>query len=41
MLALVVVFVENFVCIKKCSLRVKLPGEIIETESYVIVAGDS
>jgi hypothetical protein len=41
MLALVVAFVENFVCTEKCSLRVKLPGETIEHESCVIVAGDS
>jgi hypothetical protein len=40
-LALVVAFVENFVCAEKCSLRVKLPRETIEPESYVIVAGDS
>jgi len=41
MLALVVAFVENPVCAKKCSLRVELPGKTIEPESYVCVAGDS
>jgi hypothetical protein len=41
MLALVVVFVDNPVCVEKCSLRVKLSGETIEPESYVCVARDS
>ena len=41
MLALVAAFVENSVCAEKCSLRVKLPGEMIEPESYVCVARDS
>jgi hypothetical protein len=40
-LALVVTFVENFVCTEKCSLRMKLPRETIEHESCVIVARDS
>jgi hypothetical protein len=40
-LALVAAFVENLVCAEKCSLRVELPGETIEAESCVIVAGDS
>jgi hypothetical protein len=40
-LALVVAFVENLVCVEKCSLRVKLPGETIESESYLFVARDS
>ena len=40
-LALVVAFVENFVCAEKCFLRVELPGETIEPESCVRVAGDS
>jgi hypothetical protein len=40
-LALVVAFVENLVCVEKCSLWMKLPGERIEPESYVIVAEDS
>jgi hypothetical protein len=40
-LALVVVFVVNPVCIEKCPLRVELPGEMIEPESYVCVVGDS
>jgi hypothetical protein len=40
-LALVVAFVENLVYAEKCSLRVKLLGEAIEPESYVIMAGDS
>jgi hypothetical protein len=40
-LAVVVTFVENLVCAEKCSLRVELPGETIEHESCVIVAGDS
>ena len=41
MLALVAAFVENHVCAEKCSLRVELPGETIEPESCVCVAGDS
>ena len=41
MLALVAAFVENPVCSEKCSLRVELPGETIEPESCVFVAGDS
>jgi hypothetical protein len=41
MLALVVAFVENFVCAEKCFLRMELPGKTIEPESYVIVVGDS
>jgi hypothetical protein len=40
-LALVAAFVENLICADKCSLRVELPGETIEPESCVIVAGDS
>ena len=40
-LALVAVFVENPVCAEKCSLRVELPGDTIEPESCVCVAGDS
>jgi hypothetical protein len=40
-LALVAAFVENLVCTEKCSFRVELPGETIEPESCVIVAGDS
>ena len=40
-LALVVVFVESHVCAEKCFLQVELPGEMIEPESYVCVAGDS
>ena len=40
-LALVAAFVENPVCAEKCSLRVELPGEIIEPESCVYVARDS
>ena len=40
-LVLVAAFVENIVCVEKCSLRVELPGETIESESYVCVAGDS
>ena len=28
-------------CVEKCSLRVELPGETIEPESCVCVAGDS
>ena len=40
-LALVATFVENPICADKCSLRVELPGETIESESYVCVAGDS
>ena len=38
-LALVAAFVENLVCVEKCSLRVKLPGEMIEPESCVCVTG--
>ena len=41
MLALVAVFVENPVCAEKCSPWVELPGETIEPESCVFVAGDS
>ena len=41
MLALVAVFVENPVCVEKCSLRVELPGKTIEPKSCVCVAGDS
>ena len=41
MLALVAAFVENPVCVEKCSLRVELPGEMIEPESCVFMAGDS
>jgi hypothetical protein len=40
-LALVVAFVENLVCAEKCSYRVELLGETTESESCVIVAGDS
>jgi hypothetical protein len=40
-LALVETFVENLIYAEKCSLWVKLPGETIEPESCVIVAGDS
>jgi hypothetical protein len=40
-LALVVTFVENLVYAEKCSLRVELPGETIEPESYMFVARDS
>ena len=40
-LALVAVFVKNPVCAEKCSPWVELPGETIEPESYVFVAGDS
>ena len=40
-LALVAAFVENPMCTEKCSLRVELPGETIEPESYVCVAVDS
>ena len=40
-LALVAVFVENPVCVEKCSLRVELSGETIEPESCVYVARDS
>jgi hypothetical protein len=40
-LALVVAFVENLICAEKCSLRVELPRETIESESYVFVAEDS
>ena len=41
MLALVAAFVENSVCAEKCSLRVELPRDTIEPESYVCVARDS
>ena len=41
MLALVAAFVENPMCVEKCSLRVELPGETIEPESCVCVAGDN
>ena len=40
-LALVAAFVENPVCVEKCSIRVELPRETIEPESCVCVAGDS
>ena len=40
-LALVAAFIENHVCVEKCSLWVKLPRETIEPESCVRVAGDS
>jgi hypothetical protein len=40
-LALVVAFIENPVCAENYSLRVELPGETIEPESCVCVAGDS
>ena len=40
-LVLVAAFVENLVCAEKCSLWVELPGETIELESCVCVAGDS
>ena len=40
-LALVAAFVENPVCAEKCSPWVELPGETIEPESCVFVAGDS
>lgn len=39
-LALVAAFEENPVCAEKCSLRVELPGETVEPESCVSVAGD-
>nr|TKW27740.1 hypothetical protein SEVIR_3G277266v2 [Setaria viridis] len=39
-LALVVAFEENPVCAEKCSLRVELPGETVEPESCLSVAGD-
>ena len=41
LLALVAVFVENPVCVEKCSLRVELPRETIEPGFSVCVAGDS
>ena len=41
MLALEAAFVENPVCAEKYSLWVELPGETIEFESCVCVAGDS
>jgi hypothetical protein len=40
-LTLAAAFVENLVYVDKCSLWVELPGETIESESCVIVAGDS
>ena len=40
-LAQIVAFVENPMCVEKCSLRVELPGETIEPESCVCVARDS
>ena len=40
-LALVAAFVENPMCVEKYSLWVELPGETIEPESCVFVAGDS
>ena len=40
-LALIAAFVENPVCVEKCSLRVELSEETIESESCVCVAGDS
>jgi hypothetical protein len=40
-LALIVTFVENLVCVEKCSLQVKLPEETIESESCVFVTEDS
>jgi hypothetical protein len=40
-LPLVVAFVENLVCVEKCSLQVELSGETIGPESCVFVAGDS
>ena len=40
-LALVAVFVENPVCVEKCSLRVELPRKTIEPESCVCMAEDS
>ena len=40
-LALVAMFVENPVCVEKCSLRVELPGETIEPGFSVCVARDS
>ena len=40
-LALVAAFVENPVCADKCFLRVELPGETIEPESCVFVAGEA
>ena len=39
-LALVAACVENPLSAEKCSLRVELPGETIEPESCVCVAGD-
>jgi hypothetical protein len=41
MLAQVAAFIENLICAEKCSIWVELPGETIEPESFVIVAGDS
>ena len=40
-LALIAAFVENPVCAEKCSSWLELPGETIEPESCVYVAGDS
>ena len=40
-LALVATFVENPVCVEKCSLRVELSRETIEPESCVCVAEDN
>ena len=40
-LALLAMFIENSVCVEKCSLRMELPGKTIKPESYVCVAGDS
>jgi hypothetical protein len=40
-LAVVVTFIENLICAEKCSLQVELPGETIEPESCVFMAGDS
>ena len=40
-LAQIAAFVENPVCAEKCSPWVELPGETIEPESCVFVAGDN
>ena len=40
-LALVAAFVENPLCVEKCSLRVELPRETIEPGSSMCVARDS
>ena len=40
-LALVAAFVENPMCVEKCSLQVELPEETLEPESCVCVARDS